>query len=126
MKKQKLTPERLNELARLYLIEYGMLLDSELESKKCLQQLAKACIGGRISTSPLEAALFVGSRSNIVRHKIKKDPTKDEIFTLRSKAELAQFLSALVDEIAAEWQSCLSKFIPDEVPKVVEPNETGC
>lgn len=124
--KQKLTSEKLDELASLYLIEYGMFLDSELEPKKCLQQLAKACFDGRVPTSPLEAALFVGSRPSIVRYKIKKDPTKAEVFTVRSKAELAQFLSALVEEIATEWQSRLSKFIPDEVPKTVELNEIGC
>lgn len=110
--KQKLTPERLDELAYAYLHRFGV--PGLVYNKRAFQILVHAIIDVQVILSPLNLNWF--NRKKQDPELVGATPTPGNEFTVATVAELAQFLSALHRAVSEEYQNRLSQYIPDEIP----------
>jgi len=108
--KQKLSPERLDELANLYLQRYAVPTFDY--SQQPFQKLGCAILDAQVMINPLSFGWFQRQKEN--SEIIGATSTEGNEFVVKDVTELAQFLSALSGEVNEERQRRLGEFIPEE------------
>lgn len=111
MIKQKLSPERLEELAFNYLQRYGNSRSLLYSKQGAFLRLVRAIINtGQVRVNPISISWFklkCGDGSCVgAAH-------RDGYFTVNDVTELAQFLSALSQAVNDEFQSYFASFTSD-------------